>query len=234
MTLIQRCALTVQLQPSIAHIPGGAHSTLPGRNTRHHNNTDHTIARSHISPFRALNNTLLLPLIFLDIQHDDPPTQGNKRPRCSTTAIDRLFDSLAALISLTSFHRAPLLERRPHFHRSGSSYLLLEVGHICLRRREARLSPEKLLSNTLLLDAPMRTEIKTLDESLDSGTLTRNIDPVDRPVGTRVKSKRERKREKERSEVDGKSLERIPAASQSKHARGRRLVSDEVGQLEAS
>lgn len=90
MTLTQRCALTVQLHSSIAHIPGGALSTLPGRNTRHHKNTDHTIARSHFSPFRALN-TLLLPLIFVDPRRSSEGTKGRvvQRPRSIA------FDSLA-------------------------------------------------------------------------------------------------------------------------------------------
>lgn len=64
--------MTVQLHPSMEHIPGGALSTLPLRNIRHHNNTDHTIARSHFSPSRALN-TLLLPLILRSCQ--DPREQ---------------------------------------------------------------------------------------------------------------------------------------------------------------
>lgn len=66
LTLIQRCALTVQLQPFMAHIPGGlVASTMHGRNARYHRrNTEHTIPRSHliISPSRALN-TLRLALI---------------------------------------------------------------------------------------------------------------------------------------------------------------------------
>ena len=99
MTLIQRCALTVQLQPSIAHIPGGALSTLPDRNTRHHNNTDHTIARSHFSPFRPLN-TLLLPLIFLD-----PTRRSSKGTKDRVVRRPRsiVFDSLARRSSFTSF-----------------------------------------------------------------------------------------------------------------------------------
>ena len=59
----QRCALTVQLQPFITHIPGLLASTMHIRNVRYHRNTEHTIARSHlISPSKALN-TLRLALI---------------------------------------------------------------------------------------------------------------------------------------------------------------------------
>jgi len=59
----QRCALTVQLQPFMTHIPGLLASTMHIRNVRYHRNTEHTIARSHlISPSKALN-TLRLALI---------------------------------------------------------------------------------------------------------------------------------------------------------------------------
>lgn len=60
--LTQRCALTVQLQPFMTHIPGLV-ASMHSRNARHHRNTDHTIAPSHlIGPSRALN-TLRLTLI---------------------------------------------------------------------------------------------------------------------------------------------------------------------------
>lgn len=63
MTVIQRCAWTVQLQPSMAHIPGWTASTMHGRSARYHKNTEHTIARSHLmSPSRA-SYTLRLALI---------------------------------------------------------------------------------------------------------------------------------------------------------------------------
>lgn len=210
LTLIQRCALTVQLQPSIAHIPGGALSTLPGRNTRHHKNTDHTIARSHFSPFRALN-TLLLPLIFLDpTRRSSEETKGRvvRRPRSI------VFDFLA---QWSSSHRSPhtvILERRSHFHRSRSSLLLLEIGHICVFTAGKLVSPEKLLLNTLVLDALMRTKIKIgTRRVVGFSGLYRDIDPcktgflwIDRRgAGTYSGT--------ERSEVDGKLLERIPAAS---------------------
>lgn len=114
MTLIQRCALTVQLHPSITHIPGGALSTLAGRTTTttmHHTNTDHTTARSHLSPSRPAN-ALPPPLIVDPIEA--PRTKGRvaRGPRSIA------FDLLRRLIRPRIVYNAPLspirVEPDPH------------------------------------------------------------------------------------------------------------------------
>lgn len=108
MTLIQRCALTVQLQPSIAHIPGGALSTLPTRNTKQHRDTDHTIARSRFGP---LGRTLLPPPIVIG---DPPPSIFHRRTKGRLVPPGSIaFDSSTRRSFLTSFTahryaRAPL------------------------------------------------------------------------------------------------------------------------------
>lgn len=79
LTLIQRCALTVQLHPSIAHIPGGALSTLPTRNTKQHRDTDHTIARSRFGPFGHTLHTLLPPLMLSAIHHHHPRSSSGEQ-----------------------------------------------------------------------------------------------------------------------------------------------------------
>lgn len=113
MTLIQRCALTVQLHPSIAHIPGGALSTLPTRNTKQHRDTDHTIARSRSSP---LHHTLLLPLS--PILHDPATAIFAKRPPSSHPDRSIAFDFSTRLRSfLTSFTAHPLYSSCPTFIR---------------------------------------------------------------------------------------------------------------------
>lgn len=87
----QRCALTVQLQPFMTHIPGLVASTMHGRNARYHRNTEHTIARSHlISPSRALN-TLRLTLIA---------TISDRVVRSSPADQRRSFASLITIRSL--------------------------------------------------------------------------------------------------------------------------------------
>lgn len=102
----------MQLHPSITHIPGGALSTLAGRTTTmHHTNTDHTTARSHLSPSRPAN-TVLPPLIVDPME--DPRTKGRvaRGPRSIA------FDSLRRLIRPRIVYNAPLsairVEPDPH------------------------------------------------------------------------------------------------------------------------
>lgn len=118
LTLIQRCALTVQLHPSIAHIPGGALSTLPTRNTKQHRDTDHTIARSRSSP---LHDTLLLPLS--PILHDPATAIFTKGRLLPPRSIDRLRFFHPASIFPHIVHR--YTRRAPLSSGSLSIFLLL-------------------------------------------------------------------------------------------------------------
>jgi len=114
----QRCALTVQLQPFMTHIPGLLASTMHIRNVRYHRNTEHTIARSHlISPSKALN-TLRLALIS---------TIPDRAVR-SSPADQRWF--LASFITIRS-----LTLRNSTFARSDSNELIdsLILKTLCLQ-----------------------------------------------------------------------------------------------------
>lgn len=119
LTLIQRCALTVQLQPSIAHIPGGALSTLPTRNTKQHRDTDHTtIARSRFSPF----GRTLLPPPMLSAIH---PRSSSGEQKAALFHPDRSPSippprgDLSSHLSFTAHRYAPLSSgSRSSFDRS--------------------------------------------------------------------------------------------------------------------
>lgn len=102
--LTQRCALTVQLQPFMTHIPGLV-ASMHSRNARYHRNTNHTIARSHlIRPSRPLN-TLRLTLIA---------TIPDRAVRSSPTDQCRFLASLITIRSLALVNDA--------LARSGNSY----------------------------------------------------------------------------------------------------------------
>lgn len=107
LTLIQRCALTVQLHPSIAHIPGGALSTLPTRNTKQHRDTDHTIARSRFGPFGHTLHTLLPPLMLSAIHHHHPRSSSGEQ-KAALFHPDRSPSILHAEIFPHIVHGTPL------------------------------------------------------------------------------------------------------------------------------
>lgn len=121
LTLIQRCALTVQLQPSIAHIPGGALSTLPTRNTKQHRDTDHTtIARSRFSPF---GRTLLPPPMLSAIHRHPRSSSGEQKAALfhpdRSPSIPPPRGDLSSHLSFTAHRYAPLSSgSRSSFDRS--------------------------------------------------------------------------------------------------------------------
>lgn len=103
--LTQWCAITVQLQPFMTHIPGLV-ASVHSRNARYHRNTEHTIAQSHlISPSRALN-TLRLTLIA---------TISDRAVRSSSADQRRFLASLITIRSLALQNDA--LARSGHPHR---------------------------------------------------------------------------------------------------------------------
>lgn len=118
MIVTQRCALMVQLQPFMTHIPGLVASTMHGRNARYHRNTEHTIARSHlISPSRALN-TLRLTLIA---------TIPDRAVRSSPADQRRFVASFITIRSLA-------LQRTNALARSGNPYRFIpSIGRHCAR-----------------------------------------------------------------------------------------------------
>lgn len=114
LTLIQRCALTVQLHPSIAHIPGGALSTLPTRNTKQHRDTDHTIARSRFGPFGHTLHTLLPPLMLSAIHHHHPRSSSGEQ-KAALFHPDR-SPSILPRGDLSSHRSRHTVIPVPHFH----------------------------------------------------------------------------------------------------------------------
>lgn len=133
LTLIQRCALTVQLQPSIAHIPGRALSTLPTRNTKQHRDTDHTtIARSRFSPF----GRTLLPPPMLSAIHRHPRSSSGKQKAAlfhpdRSPSIPPPRGDLSSHLSFTAHRYAPLSSgSRSSFDRS-FLFDLPPAAHIC-------------------------------------------------------------------------------------------------------
>lgn len=132
--LTQRCALTVQLQPSMTHIPGLV-ASMHSRNARHHRNTDHTIASpSHlIGPSRALNTLRLTLIATIPDRAVRSPTDQcrflaslitiRSHTRCRTThsrGAEALIDSFHQLEDtvLASITHLYFLSTRNFLHRS--------------------------------------------------------------------------------------------------------------------